>query len=170
MILETIPRLSLIVAMAENCAIGVANRLPWHLPVDLKYFRALTMGHPIIMGRKTFDSIGRVLPGRRNIVVTRNRKYARDGAEIVHSLDEALARCTGENEAFVIGGAELFKDAACRADRLYLTLVRTVVAGDVFFTEFSASQWQEGSRITHPADTRNAFACDFIVYDRKIVY
>ena len=133
--METAPRLSLIVAMARNRAIGVDNHLPWHLPADLKHFRALTMGHPIIMGRKTFDSIGRVLPGRRNIVVTRNRDYRPDGVEIVHSVEEALEKCRDENEAFVIGGAHLYQDAIHRVSRIYVTEVHAEVKGDVFFSE-----------------------------------
>ena len=161
-------RLSLIVAMAENRAIGVDNRLPWHLPADLKHFRALTMGHPIIMGRKTFDSIGRILPGRRNIVVTRNRDYARENVEMVHSLDEALDRCKEESEVFVIGGAHLYDDAIHRVDRIYLTLVHTTVEGDVFFAALDPSCWREVDRVPHPADPHNAHAYDFIVYDRKL--
>ncbi|MBA2690821.1 MAG: dihydrofolate reductase [Burkholderiales bacterium] len=160
-------RLSLIVAMAENRAIGVANRLPWHLPADLKHFRSLTMGHPIIMGRKTFDSIGRVLPGRRNIVVTRNPEYVKPGVTIAHSLDEAFDYCKAESEAFVIGGADVYRAAIERADRIYLTLVHSVTEGDVFFSAIDESQWQEIERVAYPADPHNAHAYDFIVYDRK---
>ena len=160
-------RLSLIVAMAENRAIGVDNRLPWHLPADLRHFRALTMGHPIIMGRRTFDSIGRVLPGRRNIVVTRNRDYAKDGVEIVHSLDEALDRCREEGEAFMIGGAHLYETAIHHADRIYLTQVHATVQGDVFFPVLDTSHWRETERLSHPADPLNAHTYDFVVYDRN---
>lgn len=162
-------RLSLIVAMAENRAIGVDNRLPWHLPADLRHFRALTMGHPIIMGRKTFDSIGRVLPGRRNIVVTRNRDYSKESVEIAHSLDDALALCKGEREAFVIGGAHLYQEAINRVDRVYLTLVHTVVKGDVFFPSLDGAHWHEVERIGHRADATNGHDYDFFVYDRRTV-
>ena len=167
--METGMRLSLIVAMAKNRAIGVDNHLPWHLPADLKHFRALTMGHPIIMGRKTFDSIGRVLPGRRNIVLTRNRDYRRDGAEIVHSLDEALEKCRDETEAFVIGGAHLYEDAIHRVSRIYVTEVHADAKGDVFFPEIDPSRWQETERLHNPADAQNAYAWDFVIYDRKPV-
>ena len=164
--METGMRLSLIVAMAKNRVIGVDNQLPWHLPADLKHFRTLTMGHPIIMGRKTFDSIGRVLPGRRNIVVTRNRNYRFDAVEIVHSLDEALEICRDENEAFVIGGAHLYKDAMHRVNRIYATEVHAEVKGDVFFPAIDPSRWQETGRVAHRADSHNAYAWDFVIYDR----
>jgi len=164
--METGMRLSLIVAMAKNRVIGVDNQLPWHLPADLKHFRTLTMGHPIIMGRKTFDSIGRVLPGRRNIVVTRNRNYRFDAVEIVHSLDEALEICRDENEAFVIGGAHLYEDAMHRVSRIYVTEVHAEVKGDVFFPAIDPSRWQETGRVAHHADPHNAYAWDFVIYDR----
>ena len=159
--------LSLIVAMAENRVIGVNNRLPWHLPADLKHFRALTMGHPILMGRKTFDSIGRVLPGRRNIVVTRNPAYKSDGVEIAHSLHEASRLCPDEREAFVIGGAHLYEAALPHAQRIYLTLVHTVVQGDVLFPALDESVWRIRETIAHAADEQNAHAYDFVVYERK---
>jgi dihydrofolate reductase len=160
-------RLSLIVAMAQNRVIGLNGRLPWHLPAELKHFRAITMGHPIVMGRKTFDSIGRVLPGRRNIVITRNRDYEQEGIEIVYSLDEALDRCKGGSEVFVIGGAHVFEETVDRADRIYLTLVHVTVEGDTFFPKIDFNRWQEVERFSHPADAQNIYAYDFVVYDRK---
>lgn len=160
------PRVSLILAMSENRVIGVANRLPWHLPAELKHFRAVTMGHPIIMGRKTHESIGRVLPGRRNIVVTRNRGYGHEGVEVAHSLAEAIARCSAADEVFVIGGAELYRQAIEFADSIYLTLVHTVVEGDTYFQEIMPDLWREVERVPSPADDRNSLACDFIVYER----
>lgn len=159
--------LSLIVAMAENRVIGANNRLPWHLPADLKHFRALTMGHPIIMGRKTFDSIGRVLPGRRNIVVTRNPEYKVEGLEIAHSLEGALELCGSESEAFIIGGAHLYEAALPHVQRIYLTLVHTVVEGDVLFPALDPSAWQVRETTSHGADEKNPCAYDFVIYERR---
>jgi dihydrofolate reductase len=161
------PRVSLIVAMSENRVIGVANGLPWRLPAELRHFRAVTMGHPIIMGRKTHESIGRVLPGRRNIVVTRNRQYVSNGVEVAHSVVEAIERCSDSNEVFVVGGAELYNETIDRADRIYLTLVHTRVdGGDTYFPEISPEVWREMERVPSPADENNPLACEFIVYER----
>ncbi|MES2354124.1 MAG: dihydrofolate reductase [Pseudomonadota bacterium] len=160
-------RISLVVAMAENQVIGVKNQLPWRLPAELKQFRSLTMGHPIIMGRKTFDSIGRPLPGRRNIVVTRNLDYAKEGTEIVHSLEEALERCRDDEEVFVIGGADVYSKIIARANRIYLTLVHVTIDGDAFFPAMELHDWQEIKRVPRAADAENIYAYDFIVYDRK---
>ena len=124
--------LSLIVAMSRNRIIGDKNRLPWYLPEDLKHFKAITMGHPIIMGRKTFDSIGRPLPGRENIVVTRNEDYDAPGVIVVHSLAEAVQAC-GDRDAFVIGGAQLYQEALAHAQRLYVTMIDRDFEGDTYF-------------------------------------
>jgi dihydrofolate reductase len=160
-------RVSLILAMSENGVIGVANGLPWHLPAELRHFRAVTMGHPIIMGRKTHESIGRVLPGRRNIVVTRNRQYTSDGVEVTHSVTEAIERCSDTNEIFVIGGAELYSQTIDKADRIYLTLVHTrIEGGDTYFQAISPEIWRETERVASPADENNPLACEFIVYER----
>jgi dihydrofolate reductase len=159
-------RVSLILAMSENRVIGVANGLPWHLPAELRYFRAITMGHPIIMGRKTHESIGRVLPGRRNIVVTRNPNYASGGVEVTHSLIEAIKRCADADEIFVIGGAPLFTEAIAHAERIYLTLVHTVVEGDTYFQKLPPEVWREMTRVPSPADEKNPLAWEFIVYER----
>ena len=138
--------LSLIVAVAHHGVIGVNNTLPWHLPEDLKRFRALTMGHHIIMGRKTHESLNRLLPGRTHVIVTRNPNYKVEGALVAHSLQEAITLCADDPEVFVIGGAELFKDALERADTLYLTEIDAEYAGDVFFPTFDASAWREVAR------------------------
>jgi dihydrofolate reductase len=135
--------LSLIVAVADNGVIGVDNRLPWRLPADLQRFKQLTLGHHIIMGRRTWDSIGRPLPGRTSVVVTRNRALAVPAGVIVAgSLDEALAACFGDAEPFVIGGAELYRASLPRADRLYLTVVEHPFTGDTFFPDFDRSAWR----------------------------
>jgi dihydrofolate reductase len=159
-------RLSLVVAMAKNRVIGRDNATPWHLPAELKLFKTLTMGHAIIMGRKTYESIGRLLPGRTSIIVTRRLDYRIPGAIVVHSLGEAISACGDDPEVFVIGGAEIFREALPLADRIYLTLVQTEVVGDTLFPEFDLKDWKEIGRESHLSDRRNAYDFDFIVYER----
>lgn len=146
------PVLTLVVAMARGRVIGTDNAMPWHLPEDLKHFKAVTLGKPIIMGRKTWDSIGRPLPGRRNIVVTRNEAWQADGAEVAHSLEEALGLVADCAEACVIGGAELYRQALPLADRLSLTEIDLEVAGDAFFPAWDDGIWQESVREAHRRD------------------
>lgn len=138
--------LSLIVAISKNNVIGINNTLPWHLPEDLKRFRLLTMGHHIIMGRKTYESLGRLLAGRTTVIVTRNKHYKLEGALIAHSLQDALALCENDDEAFVIGGAELYQDGLNLVDKLYVTEVDLTVSGDAFFPAVDLNHWQETSR------------------------
>ena len=133
--------LSLIVALAQNRVIGLNNTLPWHLPEDLKRFRQLTMGHHIIMGRKTYESLGRLLPGRISVIVSRNRDYQVQGATVVHSLEDALKACNADTEAFLIGGAELYQQALGLANKLYLTQIDAEFAGDAFFPEMDMREW-----------------------------
>jgi dihydrofolate reductase len=161
------PRISLIVAMAKNRVIGVNNTLPWHLPADLKHFKSLTMGHHIVMGRKTYESIGKPLPGRTSVVVTRNTGYSATGVITVNSLEAAIAACTNDDEIFVIGGAELYRQAIQLADRIYLTEIEADISGDAHFTEFDSSFWQESGRESHVADEKNLHPYHFVVYDRK---
>jgi dihydrofolate reductase len=161
------PRVSLIVAMAKNRVIGVNNTLPWHLPADLKHFKSLTMGHHIVMGRKTYESIGKPLPGRTSVVVTRNAGYSVPGVIVVHSLKQALASCGNDEEIFVIGGAELYRQAIKFADRIYLTEIDADISGDAHFTEFDSRFWQEAGRECHEADEKNAHPYHFVLYDRK---
>lgn len=134
--------LSLIVAVARNGVIGRGNALPWHLPADLKHFKAVTLGKPVIMGRKTFESIGRPLPGRKNIVVTRNAGFRAEGCEVVASLEAALAVCVDAEEVFVIGGAQLYAEALGKADRIYLTRIEADIEGDTFFPPFDSARWR----------------------------
>jgi len=141
--------LSLIVAVARNGVIGKDNTLPWHLPEDLKRFRALTTGHHIIMGRKTYESIGRLLPGRTTVIVTRNKEYRVPGALIADSLQRAVALCGDDEEAFLIGGAELFREGMQRCDRIYLTEIDADFAGDVFMPLLDPADWHEVSRERH---------------------
>lgn len=134
--------LSLIVAHADDRVIGLNNQLPWHLPEDLKRFKQLTMGHHIIMGRKTYASLGRLLPGRTTVIVTRDVHFSVEGARIAHSLPQALALCAGDEEPFLIGGAEMYAQGLPYVTRLYLTRVHTKVDGDAFFPELDMAQWQ----------------------------
>ena len=161
------PLLTLLFARARNGVIGAKGGLPWHLPEDLAYFKRTTMGHPIVMGRKTWESIGRPLPGRRSVVVTRNRDYVANGAEVVTSLDEALERCKGTDEIFVIGGAELYASALPRADRLLLTEIDADFEGDTFLPPPSRSEWKEARRERHDSTAERPFRFDFVDYRRS---
>jgi len=161
-------RVSLIAAMAENRVIGVNNTLPWRLPADLRHFRQVTTGHHVIMGRRNYESIGKPLPDRTNIVVTRNPSYRAPGCLVKHSFEDALAAVTNDPEIFVIGGAEIYRQALDHADRLYLTLVHAQVQGDTYFPPFDETRWQEVSRERHEPDEKNPHACTFLVYDRKL--
>jgi dihydrofolate reductase len=153
---------SLIVAAAENGAIGKDNQLLWHLPDDLRLFKRLTTGHAIVMGRKTYESIGRPLPNRESVILTRQTGYDLPGATVVATLEEALA---GREDVFVIGGAEIYRLALPVTDRIYLTEVHTRIEGDAFF-EIPAG-WKEVSREHHPADEKHAYSFDFVVLDRQ---
>jgi dihydrofolate reductase len=160
-------KISLIAALSENRVIGRENRLPWSLPEDLQRFRELTTGHPVILGRKTYESIGRVLPKRQNIIITRNRDYRISGAEVVGSLDEAIARADASSgEIFIIGGAEIYQQALPRADRLYLTLVHAEVEGDAFFPEWPRERFVEVSREERKGPD-HPVAYTFLVFDRR---
>ncbi|HZH64676.1 MAG TPA: dihydrofolate reductase [Flavisolibacter sp.] len=161
--------LSLLVAASENNVIGKDNKLPWHLPNDLKYFKNLTWGMPILMGRKTFESIGRPLPGRKSIVITRNndRQYA--GVDIVHSIEEAVqkAEAYGVKEIFVIGGAEIFGTALPQAHRVYLTRIHQEFDGDVYFPEIRNTDWNLASSRFCEADEKNKYDHTYQVWERK---
>ena len=139
----TKPTIAFIVARARNHVIGKDNQIPWKISADLQFFKRVTMGHPIIMGRKTWDSIGRPLPGRRNLVVSRNLNLQLAGAEVVHSLKDALKQLAGVPRVFIIGGEQLFKQAFAEADQLYLTEIDLEVAGDTFFEVPDPQDWQE---------------------------
>ena len=157
--------LSVIVAIAKGGVIGVNNTLPWHLPEDLKRFRALTTGHHIIMGRKTYDSLGRLLPGRTTVIVTRNPNYQVEGAIVVHSLEAAIAACGDDNEAFLIGGAELYKDGLKLANKLYVTEIEAEYAGDAFFPAYDAAEWVAGEAESHVS--ANGLGFKYINYQRQ---
>ena len=162
--------ISLLVAMDEKRGIGKDGKLPWRLSSDLKRFRELTMGHHIIVGRKTFESIGKPLPGRRTIVVTRNPNYTVEGCLVAGSVESALklAKERGESEAFIIGGADIYAQALEVADRIYLTEVHAEVDADTFFPEFDRSAWTERECTYQPTDEKNQHACTFRLLERKI--
>ena len=159
--------------MTKNRMIGRANALPWRLPDEMRHFVRTTKGKPVIMGRKEFDSVGKPLPGRTNIVLTRNSTWHAEGVHVVRSLDEALhlarrvASRTGVDEIMVIGGGEIYALALPVADRLYMTVLDVELDGDVFFPPFDKSEWTEVSREDHPADARHAYAYSIRVLDRK---
>ncbi len=157
--------LSIIVAVARNRVIGINNTLPWHLPEDLKRFRALTMGHHIIMGRKTYESLGRLLPGRTTVIVSRSKDYAVPGALVADSLKTALALCGDDPEVFVIGGAQLYHAAMHNADRLYLTEIDQDFAGDTRFPEFDRASWREKSRESHVSETGLPYS--YLMFERS---
>jgi dihydrofolate reductase len=159
-------KLALIVAMDEQGVIGKENDLPWHLSADLQYFRRVTMGKPIVMGRNTHESIGRPLPGRRNIVITRQPDFQADGCEVVFSIDEALALCKDEAEAMIMGGASLYEQTLPLVDTLYLTRVHAKVEGDTWFPDWSEEDWLLVSREDHQADDKNEFDYSFLQYHR----
>jgi dihydrofolate reductase len=161
------PRVSVIAALARNGVIGIDNRLPWRLPEDLAHFKALTLGHPILMGRKTFESLGRPLPGRTNVVITRNPDYRPDGCLVAASIPAAVALCGGAEEVFFIGGAELYAQAIPLADRLYLTEVDVEAKGDAWFPDYDRSAFREVSREHREGGKGDALRFDFVVYERR---
>lgn len=163
---DDVKRVSLIAAMARNRVIGDRNTLPWRLPEDLRHFKQTTLGHPVAMGRKTWESIGRPLPGRQNIVVTRDAGFQAEGAQVVHSVEQALEAAQGE-EVFVIGGAQIYEETLGRAHRIYLTEIQQEFEGDAHFPELSAGQWKEVARTSHVAAAPNTFSFDFVVYERR---
>lgn len=161
------PLISLIAAMAENGAIGRDNALPWRLSDDLKRFKALTMGKLVLMGRRTYESIGRPLPGRTNLVLTRDRDWRAEGVVAVHSLGQALGIARDAEELVAIGGAEIYRLLMPFARRIYLTLVHAEIPGDTFFPDFDPTQWADVECHSYPADERNAYAFTFVTLERK---
>ena len=157
------PTISLLVAVAKNGVIGSKGKLPWRLPADLKRFKELTMGHHIVMGRKTYDSIGRLLPGRKTVIVTRQDDYQAPGAIVVHSIADAIGVCKDDDEAFVIGGAEIFRETVPLADRIYLTEIHANFEGDVFFPDWKKKEWKEIKRCN---ERQGDLEYDFVTYER----
>jgi dihydrofolate reductase len=157
--------LAIIVARAKNGVIGINNTLPWRLPEDLKHFKNTTLGHPIIMGRNTWESLGKALPGRRNIVVSRNPDYEASGAEVFTSLENAIDACTGNEKVFIIGGAQIYDEALAYVDKLIITEVDVDVDGDAFFPNIDDMMWQEISREEHH---NGELAYAFVTYESKL--
>lgn len=155
-----------IVVVDENLGIGKNNQLLVHFPADLKHFKKITTGHTVIMGRKTYDSMGKALPNRRNIVITRQIDYALADAEVKHSLEDALESCKTENEVFVIGGAEIFKQALPKSDKIYLTRIHKSFDADTFFPEID-NAWKDDEHEDHQKDEKNPFNYSFITYVRR---
>ena len=162
----TSPIITLIAARARNGVIGRNNQMPWKIPGEQAYFKRMTMGSPIVMGRKTWESLGRPLPGRRNIVVTRNPAYTATGADVVDSLDDALQLAGGSEQVFVIGGAQLYAAAMPRASRVLLTEIDADFDGDTFMPALDRNKWRETSREVHPPTTGQPFSYSYVVYER----
>jgi dihydrofolate reductase len=162
------PHISAILAMSENRVIGHENQLPWYLPADLKYFKTITTGHPILMGRKTYDSIGRPLPNRTNIVLTRNKAFKAPGCIVVTSMQEAIqeAGLINSKDIFIIGGADVYKQCMSYISQIYLTTVHEQFEGDVFFPELNMSEWKEMKSLTHAPDSENVYAYTFSLLER----
>ncbi len=163
-------KLSMIAAMGKDRVIGKDNNMPWHLPADLQHFKKTTFGCPIIMGRKTYDSIGRPLPGRLNIILSRNTKLQIEGCSVVNSLEDALALAkeSGVDEVFITGGAHLYNKFLANADRLYLTLIDETFEGDTYFPDYTQLNWKEVERENHLADDKNLHNYSFITLDKRI--
>jgi len=158
--------LSMIVAHANNRVIGKNNDMPWYLPADLAYFKKTTLGKPIIMGRKTFQSIGRPLPGRKNIVISRDKNYHADGVNVVNSVDAALALVSDSEEVMVIGGGAIYQHCLAAAQRLYITHIDATISGDTYFPEYDLNVWQKVSSDIRPRDEKNEYQLDFSVYEK----
>ena len=157
---------SIVVAIAQNNAIGKDNKLLWHLPKDLKHFKDITSGHTIIMGRKTYESVGKPLPNRRNIIITR-KNISIDGCEVVNSIDQALKLSASEDEIFIVGGAEIYNQALSLTDRIYLTIVHHEFDGDTYFPDIKDDIWKETERQDHEPDEKHLFPYSFITLDRR---
>lgn len=162
------PLITMIAAMDKNRVIGSDNQMPWHLPDDLKFFKAKTSGKPVIMGRRTFESIGsRPLPNRRNLVITRDVSYRVEGAEIFDSIERAIGSCSASEEIIIMGGGQLYQQMMPLADKLYITLVDAEVEGDTLFPQWNLDEWIETGRNTHSKDAKHAFAFDFVTLVRR---
>ena len=159
-------KISIVVAMASNRVIGLNNTMPWHLSADLQNFKKITMGKPILMGRRTFESIGRPLPGRKNIIVSRNKDYKQQGCLVYNSIDEALENCRDEEEIMIVGGACFYETMLPVADRIYLTQIHKHFEGDTFFPEFDSSLWREIERMDFNDDQNVAFDYSFITLEK----
>jgi dihydrofolate reductase len=159
------PKISMVAAMANNRVIGKDNKMPWHMPADLKHFKKVTMGKPVVMGRKTYESIGMLLPGRENVIVTRDQAYQVAGATIVHSLEQAIEHLSTVEEIMIIGGSNIYSQMLAKAETLYLTFIDLDVAGDACFPDWG-SGWLERESESHVADEKNPHPYRFVTLDR----
>lgn len=159
--------ISLIAAMARNRIIGKDNDMPWHLPADLAHFKRVTMGKPVIMGRRTYESIGFPLPGRKNVVITRNAEYAPEGVVVVGSVEAALAEVSDAEEVMIIGGGQLYREMLPHADRLYLTQIQADIEGDTEFPDYTVFEWNEIGREVYEADEKNAYDLEFVTLEKS---
>lgn len=159
--------ISIIVALSENNVVGRDNKLPWRLSADLKRLKSITMGHHLIMGRRTWESLGRPLPGRTNIVITRDKKYNAEGGVVVHSLTEALERASGDNEIFIFGGGKIFKEAMPLVEKIYMTKVHAKIDGDTFFPSLDLTAWKVSEEENFKADEKNQYDYSFITLTKK---
>lgn len=159
--------ISIIAAMDRNHLIGNKNQLPWHLPADFSHFKSVTMGKPIVMGRKTFESIGKPLPGRKNIVLSRNAEMKFEGADCVSDFDQAISLVSGVEEVMIIGGSAIYEMLLPEVDRMYLTYVDAEFTGDAWFPDFDKNQWVEIEVVERPADEKNLYACRFVTLQKR---
>ena len=159
-------QVTIVVARARNGVIGAQNSLPWRLPADLKHFRKITLGNPVVMGRRTWESIGRPLPDRRNIVITRNPAFTAPGCETADSVEAALAMVAGVRDVMIIGGAAVYQESMKYVKRMHVTEVHAEVEGDTFFPEFDITEWRETRRVDHAADEANAYAYSFVTLEK----
>ena len=160
--------LSIIVAVSENNVVGKENKLPWKLSADLKHLKSLTMGHHIIMGRKTWESLGRALPGRINVVITTDKNFKAEGGVVVHSLKEAFTISSSDDEIFIFGGGKIFKEAMPLVKKIYITKVHSIIDGDIFFPVLDMKDWKETSREDFKADEKNQYDYSFVTLERVI--
>lgn len=158
--------ISIVVAVGKNGAIGKDNKLLWHLPDDLKFFKRITTGHPVLMGRNTFEAIGKPLPNRRNIIITRNKNYTADGTEVLHSIDEALELVKDSEAIMIIGGADIYRQILPRTDRVYLTVVGAEPPADKYFEHLNPAEWKLIEETHHTIDEKHAYSFDMQVWDR----
>jgi dihydrofolate reductase len=157
---------SLVAAASDNNVIGKNNALPWRMPADMKFFKNLTMGHTVIMGRKTFESMGKPLPGRKNVIITRNRGFKAQDCIVTDSISEALRLCNNEGEVFIVGGSEIYKQVIKNADKIYLTRIHGMFDGDAYFTDIHEDEWKESKRTEFAADEKNPYSYAFVEYVR----
>jgi len=158
--------LSIIVALAENNVVGINNKLPWYLPADLKRLKLITMGHHLVMGRRTYESLGRPLPGRTSVIITHNKDYKAEGSIVVSSIKEALEVVKNDSEPFIFGGGEIFREALPMVKRIYMTKIHHDFNGDTFFSELNEKEWKEVSREDYQPDEKNKYSYSFITLER----